>query len=1014
MRSFWLITVSFLTSFFLCWLAWIVGVPFIWLGAVSIAQVGVMWWRMPWAIGSSLGLAVAGWWLQPALSLLWIGFIILGFLVQWLIPALLFERFKLPYDLSSNYGIVFGLLAVAGFNTGISALFIVIAAWQLGIIPAKLITNSLALIWLVHYLTALVITIPCLRYGTQYLRHRGIFASKASFYRGIQTPKMKLTDIGLVLVFMLLVIGLYLLIEPQINLTPRFFNVLLLFPIAILLIRRGLDGVFVASPLSFATALILLWLNSRQQVLQRADFATTIFELGIYYLVGIGIGLLVDNQREEQRKLTSISDINRLFLSSEKNILQQFVERVRADTSATACVVMGYDPDQRMLEPQAWTTKTPMPKRLTQPIHLSHYPDIKAIIEARQSQAFHSTATDMHASTSAFWVETGYTSAMWVPLNDTNATVGMVAVLDDRPERFFTSNELGFVSAICVYVAAAFGQSRLITGLREKTEQLRVVSDIAATLNASLNDDLAVYRRIAEQIATVIPYDWGCVALPTQDPADFRIVVEVGNTHNRLADYSITLSSTTMQAIEELDHTSYRVDLDKTSSTYAPELRALEFQIILIVPIRRDNTWLGLVVLTSTDPLAFPDEQRNLLHMLMQHMALAIANAQLYQQLDETYRAKEKAHEALLQTERLRALGELSTGIAHDFNNLLTGILGHTQLMLIEAPVQQHEGLAIIEQAARDGRRMIERIQQFARSQQSHQFEMVSLNDIVDDVIQLTRPRWFYRPDSTKIRTKLTLGTLPTIYGSPFALREVLMNLILNAIDAMPHGGELRIFTMNINEGVVLEVSDSGIGMDEVTRTRMWEPFFSTKGNRGTGLGLSMTHAIVVQQHGGSVQVESEVDQGTIIRIIFPIPVKVHQELEASPLPTLDERLRILIVESDVRVRSALEGILINAGYHAKCVESGQAALAAYTEQYWDMLIVDSNLTDMSAWDLTEQLKLNHPQILSILLSMWEDDPLNQRRLLFDSVLPKPFEADSVIQTIQTLVQQRLRMVNQE
>jgi signal transduction histidine kinase len=213
-----------------------------------------------------------------------------------------------------------------------------------------------------------------------------------------------------------------------------------------------------------------------------------------------------------------------------------------------------------------------------------------------------------------------------------------------------------------------------------------------------------------------------------------------------------------------------------------------------------------------------------------------------------TSTAQRAREQPLHQSEKLSALGQLAGGIAHDFNNLLQAILGYTQLMK-QSPANVdfvRRSLDVVEAAANDGSETVRRIQQFARLRPDEQFVPVNVNDVVRDAVAITRPRWEEKHARGRhpLHLELALGEAPLISGRPAALTEVLTNLILNAMDAMPEGGTLTIATeTGPGETAVMTVRDTGVGMPEVTQRRIFEPFFSTKGESGSGLGLSMATA---------------------------------------------------------------------------------------------------------------------------------------------------------------------------
>ncbi|MDP7386332.1 MAG: ATP-binding protein, partial [Nitrospinota bacterium] len=211
-------------------------------------------------------------------------------------------------------------------------------------------------------------------------------------------------------------------------------------------------------------------------------------------------------------------------------------------------------------------------------------------------------------------------------------------------------------------------------------------------------------------------------------------------------------------------------------------------------------------------------------------------------------------------------MGQLASGVAHNFNNSLAVILGRAELsgLLTEDP-KLRRNLEIIEKAAHDGANTVKRLQDFARKREDRPTGTVGLNDIVSDVIEMTRPRW--KDEAELLGVRLEVGfdaraEKDTVRGEGSELREILINLVHNALDAMPDGGRIAFATENAADEVIVSVTDSGIGMGPETRERALEPFFTTKGERGTGLGLSMVYGIV-GRYGGQMEIESAPGKGT-------------------------------------------------------------------------------------------------------------------------------------------------------
>jgi PAS domain S-box-containing protein len=370
--------------------------------------------------------------------------------------------------------------------------------------------------------------------------------------------------------------------------------------------------------------------------------------------------------------------------------------------------------------------------------------------------------------------------------------------------------------------------------------------------------------------------------------------------------------------------------------------------------------------------------------------------------------AQREVEKQLRQSEKLTALGQLAGGIAHDFNNLLQAILGYAQLMKQNPRDAEFvaRSLNIVEAAAVDGSETVRRIQQFARLRPDEQFVGVDVNQIVHDAIAIVRPRWEEKiaRDNRPLDLRLDLGAIETINGRPAALTELMTNLILNALDAMPDGGTLTITTRGeLRRQITLTVADTGIGMPEPVRRRIFEPFFSTKGEAGSGLGLSMVYSIV-RRHGGEIRVESEPGRGATFALSFPVasePVGAEPE---SALPRARRPARVLLVEDDPKVLGTLTEILKSVGHSVTAAASGAAGVAAYGPGRFDVVLSNLGMAGMNGWELAERLRRVDSDIVILFITGWglRDEEhgrlkmLKIRKCLFKPV--RPGELDAAIQ----------------
>src|SRR5437016_4990564 len=340
---------------------------------------------------------------------------------------------------------------------------------------------------------------------------------------------------------------------------------------------------------------------------------------------------------------------------------------------------------------------------------------------------------------------------------------------------------------------------------------------------------------------------------------------------------------------------------------------------------------------------------------------------------------QERIREQFSQIEKMSALGELASGVAHDFNNTLAGILGRAQLLLDTADAQKIEsGLNIIIKTAKDGAKTVKRIQDFARQRRDHDFQLIDVRQLLLDAGEITRPRWKNRAEAANIHINLDLecdcGAL--IMGDESELGEVFVNLVFNAVDAMPRGGVLTLAAKEIAGIVEISVRDTGTGMTEETRLRIFDPFFTTKDKLGMGLGLAVSYGII-RRHEGTVDVESQVGVGTIFRIRLPIAKCAMKAQPGSDFvsskaaPSKSSQTRILVVDDEEYVRDLLRDILEKEGCEAVVAEGGHQALSLFETGTFDAVFTDVGMPDMNGWELSRAVRERNSNIPVAVITGW-------------------------------------------
>ena len=370
--------------------------------------------------------------------------------------------------------------------------------------------------------------------------------------------------------------------------------------------------------------------------------------------------------------------------------------------------------------------------------------------------------------------------------------------------------------------------------------------------------------------------------------------------------------------------------------------------------------------------------------------------------LELAYDELKTAHDRMVQSEKLRAMGEMASGIAHDFNNMLAVILGRTQLVIDDVKDDKvKKGIQIIEQAALDAAKTVKRLQDFARIRVEHPFEALDVNEVAEGVLKMVESRRVELEQTKGIAIKVEqeLGKVGQVSGDAAELREALLNIFFNAMDAMPTGGKLTVKSLQDEDWVQISIKDTGVGIPDKVKSRIFEPFFTTKASKGSGLGLSVTYGII-SRHGGMIKFDSAVGKGTTFYIRLPLaPEAVKQEAKKRKA-VVAKPANILTVDDEPEVLKALGLTLEYFGHWVKGFIRGDEAIKAFKDGNYDLVITDLGMPEMSGWDLARAIKKIKPDMPVLLITGWVVDLDEEQKKLVNGVIAKPFSRDSISSAI--------------
>ena len=520
--------------------------------------------------------------------------------------------------------------------------------------------------------------------------------------------------------------------------------------------------------------------------------------------------------------------------------------------------------------------------------------------------------------------------------------------------------------------------ARMLGDLRTSTERLEDLVFKLGALNevvelaARVPDMQQLLALVLERTMRTVRAATGSIMLLDRQRGVLRVVAARGDTDQSRVGAELLLGEGLAGRVAQLG-----------------ELQLGQHGTVACLPIRVEERIIGVIQLakgaaTALDPHGFAPLDLQFLSTLIAHVAYALENARL---LDESRLTTTRlqtlvedlrtAQTRLVEGETGRALGQMASGMAHHLNNLLAVVSGRLQLLLMRAPdatdTTLRKPLETADRAVRDAAEVVRRVLEFSAAQPVPETRRVDLNEIAADVIELTRPRWqdAAQLQNATVDIRFEPGEDVVVAGEPAALREVVMNLVLNALDAMPNGGCLTVRTWVDDGWVYCSVGDTGAGMSAETRQRALEPFFTTKGPKGVGLGLSVSLGIV-QRHRGEMDIDSGEGRGTVVKLRIPQP-GVTPPADTVPLtPSPVTPLKILAVDDEPTVLEALADTLAEDGHSVVTAGSGREALALLDGgARVDLVITDLGMPGMTGWELARALRTRQPDLPVGLISGW-------------------------------------------
>lgn len=532
---------------------------------------------------------------------------------------------------------------------------------------------------------------------------------------------------------------------------------------------------------------------------------------------------------------------------------------------------------------------------------------------------------------------------------------------------------------------------------REQLERLNLLDRTTRAI-AERQDLSSIFQVVLRNLEDRLPIDFGCLCL--YNSASHTLSVMCVGSKSRVLTAPVGIAEGARIDVDDnglarclSGDVVHEPDIGESPFPLAARLAGAGLHSLILAPLMVEGRAFGVMIAARLASNSFSSSDCEFLRQLSQHVGLAAHQAQLYASLQRAYEDLRQTQQTVMQQERLRALGQMASGIAHDINNALSPAGLYAQSLLERDSTlseQARKSLIIIERAIEDVAGTVARMREFYRPREPElTLAAVDLNRTLQQVVDLTRARWDDMPQERGIviRTQTDLDPkLPTILGAETEIRDALTNLVLNAVDAMPEGGTITLRTTPAAGHVSVEVSDTGVGMSEAVRSRCLEPFYTTKGERGTGLGLAMVFGMA-QRHSGDLQIESELGAGTTMRLVFPITAAPADQRPTAAVHPI-QPLRVLLVDDDPLLLESLEATLLHDGHAVVGAEGGQAGIDAFRAAQsgadpFSVVVTDLGMPNVDGRTVAAAIKSMSSTTPVILLTGWG------HRLQADNDLPE-------------------------
>lgn len=595
-------------------------------------------------------------------------------------------------------------------------------------------------------------------------------------------------------------------------------------------------------------------------------------------------------------------------------------------------------------------------------------------------------------------------SWMGIPMIVRDKVLGAIVIWDDNPEHYLRLQDKQFLSAITDMVSAAIENIYLYDYISEKNGSLKNFESVF-TESIAKTSTKNLLTQLLELTINREKFDYSGLFLKSLPQNTWKLIEENYKSKS-LSTLGLEVVKSLPQLSPEMLEKNYiywtnNNGFDEPNNTFPNPLKNFKDNRTLLFPFKINQTYQYIWVVTHSKEIKNIKEEIQQLNLILYIINQLLEKKALLEM-------KNKYEKQIKHLEKMKVAGELASGAVHHLNNILSVILGKSQILKNKlAGTSSERDLELLVKAAKDGATSIQRLQSnMSQSQPSINQKPLAINELIQEVVEIIRPHYkkIAQLKGLEYKLELNLGDTKPVLGDSSALREVFLNLIYNALDAMPDGGKLAIQSTQKSNKNIIFISDTGIGIPKNIQNKIFEPFFSTKGDKGNGLGLSIA-ANLIKQHQGRIYVDSIVEKGSIFMVELPCTQETIPVQKTSATRVIDTNYKILLVDDEGIVRETFAEMLEEKGCEVTLASNAEEALLKFQKYKCDLILTDFNMPGTNGVDLAKEIKKINPNVPVFVITGWNyfKNKLEVNGII-DGVIQKPFNMNKIMDEIKRVM----------